>query len=101
MRDPAVVELRGKVIPIIDPPISTAQVEMTIELTDGRNLRKRIEHAVGGLEVPMSDADLERKFVDLADGILPGAQARKVIEMCWKVESLASAGDIAAAGMRV
>ena len=35
-----------------------------------------------------------------AEGILPAAQARKVMELCWKVESLASAGDIVAAGMR-
>ena len=59
-----------------------------------------IEHAIGSLEAPMSDTDLEHKFADLAEGILPAAKARKVMDLCWKVESLASAGDIVRAGVR-
>jgi 2-methylcitrate dehydratase PrpD len=100
VRDPAVVELRAKVIPVIDPAIKPEQVEMSIELGDGRVLRKRIEHAIGSLEKPMSDADLERKFTDLADGILPPPQTAKVMELCWKVESLSDAGEIARMGSR-
>ena len=79
VRDPAVIELRGKVVPVIDPAIKPEQVEMTIELSDGRVLRKRIEHAIGSLEKPMSDTDLERKFADLAEAILPRQQAAKVM----------------------
>ena len=100
VRDPSVIELRGKVVPIIDPSVKPAQVEMAIELNDGRVLRKRIEHAIGSLEKPMSNADLERKFADLAEGILPGPQIAKVMELCWKVEGLADAGEIARMGSR-
>ncbi len=100
VRDPAVVELRAKVVPVINPAIKPEQVEMSIELGDGRVLRKRIEHAIGSLEKPMSDADLERKFTDLADGILPPPQTAKVMELCWKVESLSDAGEIARMGSR-
>jgi 2-methylcitrate dehydratase PrpD len=85
---------------VIDPAIKPEQVEMSIELGDGRVLRKRIEHAIGSLEKPMSDADLERKFTDLADGILPPPQTAKVMELCWKVESLSDAGEIARMGSR-
>jgi 2-methylcitrate dehydratase PrpD len=101
VRDPTVIELRGKVIPIIDPTIKPEQVEMSIELNDGRVLKKRIEHAIGSLEKPMSDADLERKFTDLAEGILPPQQTAKVMELCWKVEGLADAGEIARMGARL
>jgi 2-methylcitrate dehydratase PrpD len=73
---------------------------MAIELGDGRVLRKRIEHAIGSLEKPMSNADLERKFADLADGILPKQQTAKVMELCWKVEGLSDAGEIARTGSR-
>jgi hypothetical protein len=58
-------------------------------------LRKRIEHAIGSLEKPMGDADIERKFADLAEGILPRAQTAKLMELCWKVEGLSDAGEIA------
>jgi 2-methylcitrate dehydratase PrpD len=98
VNDPAVVALRAKVNPVVDPSIKPEQVEMTIVLDDGRRLNRRIEHAVGSLEKPMSDADLERKFLDLADGVLPETQAKRVMDMCWKVEALDNAGDIARAG---
>jgi 2-methylcitrate dehydratase PrpD len=98
VRDPTVVELRGKVAPIVDPAIKPEQVDMTIELSDGRMLRKHIEHAIGSLEKPMSDADLERKFLDLAEGILTASQAQRVIDACRSVEALEDAGDIARAG---
>jgi 2-methylcitrate dehydratase PrpD len=74
---------------------------MTIELTDGRRLHKYIEHAVGSLEAPMTDADLERKFTDLAEGILPAEKTRRVIELCWRVEDLPNVAEIVAAGVAV
>ncbi len=100
VRDGAIIELRRKVNPVIDAAIKPEQVEMSITLTDGRVLTKRIEHAIGSLERPMSDADLERKFKDLAEGIIPPQQIATVMERCWTVESLASAGDIVAAGRK-
>ena len=98
VNDPVVVALRGKVNPVVTEGIRPEQVEMTIVLADGRTLHKRIDHAIGSLEKPMSDADLERKFLDLADGVIAAPQAKRVRELCWKVESLTSAADITRAG---
>lgn len=95
VRDPVIVDLRGKVVPIVDPMIKPEQVDMTIVLKDGRSLHKYIEHAIGSLEVPMSDQALEKKLADLADGIIPAQQARHVMDLCWGVEDLTNAGDIA------
>jgi 2-methylcitrate dehydratase PrpD len=100
VQDPMIVALRAKVVPVIDATIKPEQVDMTITLKDGRRLHKYVEHAIGSLEMPMSDADLERKFADLAEGVLPSPQARKVMDLCWKVESLADAGDIVRASVR-
>ncbi|GLH76099.1 hypothetical protein SSBR45G_10070 [Bradyrhizobium sp. SSBR45G] len=93
--DPTVLSLRGKVIPVITPEIKPEQVEMTIVLKDGRTLSRRIEHAVGSVEVPMTDRQLEAKFSDLADGIVPAASIRRIMDACWNVESLSNAADIA------
>ncbi len=100
VRDPAVIDLRAKVVPTVDLGIKPEQVDMTIELSDGRVVRKHIEHAIGSLERPMSNSDLERKFVDLADGILSPERTAKLMELCWSVESSASAGEIAQAGAK-
>lgn len=93
--DPTMLSLRGKVIPLITPEIKPEQVEMTIVLKDGRQLGRRIEHAVGSVEVPMTDQQLEAKFSDLADGIVPAASIRRIMDACWNVEGLSSAADIA------
>ena len=93
--DPTVVALRGKVIPTITPGIDPAQVDMTIVLKDGRTLNRHIEHAVGSVEKPMTDPQLETKFADLAEGIIPTPAIRRVMDACWNVESLPSAAEIA------
>jgi hypothetical protein len=61
-------------------------------------LTKHIENAIGSLEKPLSDAALEAKFADLADGILPGTQAQKLMQLCWSLERAADVGAIAQAG---
>ena len=93
--DPTVVALRGKVVPVITPGIDPAQVDMTIVLKDGRTLHRHIEHAIGSVEMPMTDRQLETKFADLADGILPAAAIRRVMDACWNVENLPDAAEIA------
>jgi 2-methylcitrate dehydratase PrpD len=68
---------------------------MTILLSDGRQLHRHIEHAIGSAERPMTDAQLEAKFADLADGLLPAGMIRRVMDACWTIESLGDAADIA------
>lgn len=94
VKDPVVIGLRDKVTTVIDPSIKPEQVDMTLVLKDGRELHKYIEHAIGSLEVPMSDEQLEAKFTDLAKGVLPDEQARRLIDQCWKVEQLDSVATI-------
>src|SRR5712671_6068198 len=93
--DPTIVALRGKVIPTITPGIDPAQVDMTIVLKDSRALNRRIEHAIGSVEMPMTDKQLETKFTDLADGIIPAPSIRRVMDACWNVETLPNAAEIA------
>lgn len=93
--DPTVVALREKVNPVVTPGIKPEQVDMTVVLKDGRQMHKYIEHAIGSVEVPMTDAQLEAKFADLAEGILPGPMIRRVMDACWTIEALPSAAEIA------
>ena len=97
VRDPAVVALRDRVVPTVTPGIGEAQVRAVITLKDGRRLEQSIEHVVGSVERPMSDADLDKKFRDLADGVLPAAQARRLLDLCRTVDRLPRAGELARA----
>ena len=47
----------------------------------------------------MSDADLEAKFRGLAKGILPEAQADRLIQLCWDIGELEDAGEVARASV--
>jgi 2-methylcitrate dehydratase PrpD len=97
VRDPVIVALREKVQPTVVESMKPEKVDLTIFTKDGKSYNKFIEHAIGSLEKPMSDKDLEVKFSDLAEGIIPATQTKRVMELCWKVESLPNAGEIAKA----
>ena len=96
-QDPVVVALRDRVTATIDPAIGPEQVRAIVTLKDGRKLEKYIDNVIGSVKNPMSDAALEAKFADLAQGVIPAAQARKVMDLCWGVEKLASAAEVAKA----
>ena len=96
-QNPAIVALRDRVTATVDPTLKEEQVRATIVLKDGRRLDRFIEHVVGSVERPMSDADLEAKFLGLTEGVLPQSQARTLIARCWEVEALRSAADLATA----
>ena len=58
------------------------QAHVTIRLKSGKTLEKYVEHAVGSLGRPMSDADLEAKFRGLATGILSEERDRQADPRC-------------------
>jgi 2-methylcitrate dehydratase PrpD len=97
VRDPAVIALRGRISTTVDPSIKEDQVRIVILLTNGKRLEKFIEHAVGSVTNPMSDKDLEAKFAAQADGILPAAQVRRAMDLCWNIETLPKADAVAEA----
>jgi 2-methylcitrate dehydratase PrpD len=95
VRVPETVALRGKVAVTIDASLKGDQARVVIVLKDGRRLEKFIEHALGSIQNPMSDRDLEAKFLGLADGVLPVERAKQVMERCWNAADLKDAGVIA------
>jgi len=82
-----VVALRRKVVATADTSIAEDAADVTAILRGGRKEHLRVDHAVGSLGRPMSDADLEAKFHSLADGVIGKAKADALIAACWKVGS--------------
>ncbi len=97
VRDPVTVALRDKVAPRIDDTLHQDQARVRITLTDGRVLEQFVEHAVGSVSNPMTDIQLEAKFKDLVTGIVPPDRVQHLIDLCWGVDALDDAGDIARA----
>ncbi len=97
VHDPTVIGLRDRVVTIVDPAIREDQVRIALTLQDGRRLEKFVEHAIGSVERPLTDAALEAKLTDLAEGILTPDGIRRLIDLCWKVDELPAAAEIAKA----
>jgi 2-methylcitrate dehydratase PrpD len=97
VRDPVVTAVRDRVETAVDPSLTQDQARVKIRLKDGRVLERLVEHAVGSVENPMTDAALDAKFSYLVSGILPDDRARRLLELCRGAERLDDAGDIAQA----
>ena len=97
--DPRAVALRERVSATVEPALHEDQVRVTIKLKNGQTVEKFVEHAVGSLDRPMSDGDLESKFHGLAEGILSRLEAENLIRLCWDIEKLKDAGEVARASV--
>ena len=62
-------------------------------MKDGRRVHVFVEHAIGSLERPLTDPQLEGKFHMLADPVIGKAKADMLIKACW---NLAAAKDVKA-----
>jgi 2-methylcitrate dehydratase PrpD len=99
VRNPKIVRLRDSVTAVVQAGVQEDQVHITMTLKDGRLLEKTVAHAVGSVDRPMSDADLEAKLRALGKGILTAVHADKLIGLCWNIGKLKSAAEIARAAV--
>ena len=61
---------------------------MLTETVGSQNLfEKHIEHALGSLEVAMTDEQLEKKFIDQTELVI-GKSAQAASDACWKLEGV-------------
>lgn len=88
-----VVALRRKVQAVVDPAVAEDAVVLLAELNDGRRLELRVDHAVGSLERPLSDAQLDAKFDALAVPVIGADRAAALRHAC---RSAAGLDDVAA-----
>jgi 2-methylcitrate dehydratase PrpD len=87
------VALRRKVVATVEDSIDEASADVTAVLLDGRRVHVFVEHAIGSLQNPMSDSQLEAKFQDLSDPVLGAGQTSELINACW---ALGQAANVAA-----
>jgi 2-methylcitrate dehydratase PrpD len=97
VRDPRVIAVRDRVSIAAEKTIRKLEAHVAISLRDGRKLEQHVEHALGTVERPMSDADLEEKFRSLTAETLPGNKIDEVIRLCWQLDKLADVALIARA----
>jgi 2-methylcitrate dehydratase PrpD len=96
VNDPRVVALRNKVQATVDDSIAEAAVDATAVLVDGRRVHVRVDHAIGSLERPLSDRQLEGKFNALVVPQLGEAKAGDITAACRRLASLPDVRELTA-----
>ena len=95
--DPQVVLLRDRVSAEVDPALHEDQTRVTIRLKGGRTVDAFVGHAIGSVDRPMSDSDLETKFRGLASRAMGKPQVERLIALCWGIAKLGNAAELASA----
>ncbi|MCQ8239572.1 MmgE/PrpD family protein [Rhizosaccharibacter radicis] len=95
VRDPAIVSLRNRVEAEIDPSLDSDAARVEIRMRDRAEHRVAIEHAIGSLARPMTDAQLEAKFRGLSSDILGVERCESLIRQAWHLGDTDDAARIA------
>ncbi len=93
--DAAVAALRARVAPTIDTAIAADAADVVIALKDGKKHHAFVPHALGSLERPLTDTDLENKFRALAAWGFSTCNAYDVIELLWSFDNINDAAALA------
>lgn len=98
--DPRIRSLFERVRLIGDPAMDAwpAHAPAVVEVTtrNGRTLTARVDDAKGRRENPMTKAELEQKFMDLATTRIARGAAARLMEMVYGLDRVAGVGEIAA-----
>ncbi|MGY8990401.1 MAG: MmgE/PrpD family protein [Rhodospirillales bacterium] len=100
VHNPDVIALRNCVQAEAVDGIGKYEAFIAIDLDDGTTLEKHITHALGSLDNPMGDDEIAAKYWELVSGILPDDQSEALIDLCWSIDTLDNAGNIARAAAK-
>jgi aconitate decarboxylase len=90
-----IVTVREKIDAAADESLAADETYITLTLHNGINLEKHVSHALGSLEVPMTDLQLEEKFIDQCLPVLGSEGAEQASKACWGLESSTDVGQTA------
>ena len=97
IKNAEIKNIRDRVSASVKDGIEKDEAYVEILLRDGQTISLHVQHALGSLENPMSDQDLEEKFRSLVEDPLGKKNTDHLLSLCWAAESLADTSDIARA----
>jgi 2-methylcitrate dehydratase PrpD len=80
----------------VDDSIDEAAADVTAILKDGRREHVFVKHAIGSVDNPLSDAQLEAKFRDMSEPVIGKKKTDMLIAACRKLGESKSASAIGA-----
>lgn len=103
IRDPAVLSLMKKIEVKVDPELDKMYPRahpnrITVLTKGGSRYTEQVDYAKGHPKNPMSDQELEMKFKENTNRVLPSQIQKRIIEFVWSLEkrSLSELHEVAA-----
>ncbi|MGD9806757.1 MAG: MmgE/PrpD family protein [Hyphomicrobiaceae bacterium] len=93
--DSAITALRDRIEVATNPAIPHDGGEMTVTLADGRDLSRSIRDCIGSRGRPMTDAELDAKFLSTAETSLPASKVTTLLAALRGIETLEDAAILA------
>lgn len=90
-----IVAVRDKINVTVDESLAADETYLTMILRDETTIEKHIGHALGSLEVPMTDTQLEEKFIDQCLPVLGSDCVQQASKACWGLEHSGDVREIA------
>jgi 2-methylcitrate dehydratase PrpD len=89
-----VVALRRKVVAVVDDSIHEDSADVVATLKNGEKVHVFVEHAIGSIHKPMTNAMLADKFHQLSDPVLGQAQSAQLLQACERLGQAPNVNEI-------
>jgi 2-methylcitrate dehydratase len=67
---------------------------VTVRLRDGRTWTERVDYPKGHAKRPLSDAEVEEKFLRYAEPLLPRDAVERLLHALWRLEQIGDVGEL-------
>lgn len=99
VNDPDIVSLRRLVEVSTSPEVHEAAAQVKIVFQDGQELSINVDEAIGSLGRPMSDRQLNEKFLGQTSPVIGADNASHCLERCWELPELGELKDLLSAAV--
>ncbi|CAB3738637.1 MmgE/PrpD family protein [Paraburkholderia rhynchosiae] len=93
--NPAVIELRKRVVATVADDLQADSARVAIVLRDGRRLKAEVGPCLGSAARPMTDEQVEAKFLAQTEPVLGAERAYQLVRHCWDLPSADDVGRAA------
>jgi 2-methylcitrate dehydratase PrpD len=99
VNDPAIKGVRERTSAAGDSSITEDQARIEVEWANGEKITRFVEQSLGNIHRPLTDAQLDAKFLDQAVLAIPVAQAEKLLGQCWRIDGLEDVNQLIRLGV--
>jgi hypothetical protein len=89
------VDLRSRIVASIADDLQPDEARATVVLRDGRRLAAEVRPHVGSAQRPLSDEQVDAKFLAQVEGPLGAERARALAAVCWALPQARDVGRAA------